>query len=140
VGDHLGDHFRKKASAPRASKRPKRSAATAKGARPWKLYWCTTPDHDEDWFIIARTSVGARRCHENAEGYDSGTAEAEYVCDVPARFVEGAPGWPSDAALKACGGEFLKRGVRVVRIAGRVFGEGDIVGNVGLEARRIRRH
>ena len=30
-----------------------------------KLYWVTTEDHDEDWFIVASSSDEAARCHEN---------------------------------------------------------------------------
>jgi hypothetical protein len=114
----------------------RRSAADATRAAPrtrasLKLFWCTTPDHDEDWFIIARTAAAARRCHEADEGYAGSTAEAEYVCDVPERFASEAPGWPSDAALKASGAEYIVKegGPRVVRVAGRVFGEGDIAAN-----------
>jgi hypothetical protein len=50
-------------------------AARASDPQLAKLYWCTTPDHDEDWFVMARTAHSARRYHENEEGYAKGTAE-----------------------------------------------------------------
>jgi hypothetical protein len=81
----------------------KRAAAPGSGPQPAKLYWCTTPDHDEDWFVIARTAASARLYHEREEVYGAGDADAELVCDVPARFAKDAPCWPSDAALEACG-------------------------------------
>ena len=33
------------------------------------LYWCTTEDADEDWFVVADSARAARRYHERAEGY-----------------------------------------------------------------------
>ena len=44
-----------------------------------KLYWVTTLDHDEDWFIFARTSSSAASYHEHSEGYDMGDAKARSV-------------------------------------------------------------
>jgi hypothetical protein len=43
-----------------------------KGRRPKakrdtiNLYWVTTDDHDEDWFILAPTAQAARRYHTEA--------------------------------------------------------------------------
>lgn len=115
----------------------------------WKLYWCETDDHDEDWFVVARNADDAQLFHENMEGYDEDDASAELVCVLPMaeQGVSEKKGdhWPSDETLLACGAEFLPNvpqdganelrvamgsGSRVVRINGRVFGEGDIVGNV----------
>ena len=115
--------------------------------KEWKLYWCETDDHDEDWFVVARNVAEAKRFHERAEGYDKGDARAELVCSLPAsdqRDTYQTVGWPSKETLIACGAEFLPNipqdganelreymgsGARVVRIKGRVYGEGDIVGN-----------
>jgi hypothetical protein len=130
----------RKASTSKTLKPRKSAAARASSPRAAKLYWCTTPDHDEDWFVIARTAPSARRYHENAEGYGRNTAEAEYVCDVPARFADDAPCWPSDAVLRACGAEFLRGDARIVRIAARTFGEGDVFANAAAEQGAIRRH
>ena len=43
------------------------------------LYWVTTDDHDEDWFIMASTAQAARRYHTEYEGYSPGDAHAELV-------------------------------------------------------------
>ncbi len=118
----------------------KRAAKTKSTAPRTRLFWCSTPDHDEDWFVVARSAAGARRYHEDAEGYARGDATAELVCALPARFARTAVGWPSDALLDACGAERLKRsGARVVRIGDRLFGEGDIAANAAARMRLITR-
>lgn len=118
-------------------------------ASKWKLWWCETGDHDEDWFVVARSEREAAKYHEDEEGYDHGDAWAELVCVLPieqqaAAKRQGAH-WPSPDVIIACGGEFLPHvpqdganelreaagsGSRVVRIRGKVYAEGDIVGNV----------
>lgn len=89
-----------------------------------KLYWVTTDDHDEDWFIVASSSQAASKAYEDREGYNPGDARAEAILDIP----EGVPaetGWPSEALLHALGAEFLHFDQpRVVEIAGRKFCEG----------------
>ena len=89
-----------------------------------KLYWVTTEDHCEDWFIVAGSAKEAARLHENMEGYDAGDAKAEAVLDIPGKFsVE--KGWPSEDMLEALGAKFIHDGsTRVVEIAGRKFCEG----------------
>jgi hypothetical protein len=112
----------------------------------WKLFWCETEDHDEDWFIVARNAEDAEAFHVGAEGYDEDDAQAQLVCVLPAALQGTADeGWPSRELIIACGGEFLPNvpvdgmnelrarvgsGSRVVQICGRVFAEGDVVGNV----------
>lgn len=44
-----------------------------------KLFWVTTDDHDEDWFVIARDEKTAYRFHEAYEGYDRGDAKAKEI-------------------------------------------------------------
>ena len=48
-----------------------------------KLYWVTTENHDEDWFIVASSPEEASKYHEKMEGYNIGDAEAEEVLDIP---------------------------------------------------------
>jgi hypothetical protein len=43
------------------------------------LYWVTTDDHDEDWFILARTGWTAEGYHIQYEGYEPGDAQAELI-------------------------------------------------------------
>ena len=44
-----------------------------------KLFWITTDDHDEDWFVVASSSTEASQYFENYEGYNPGDAEAEEI-------------------------------------------------------------
>ncbi|MEW6666609.1 MAG: hypothetical protein AB1512_15490 [Thermodesulfobacteriota bacterium] len=89
-----------------------------------KLYWVTTDDHDEDWFIVASSSEEAAKCHENMEGYNPGDATAEEVLDIP-EGVGAEVGWPSHELLLEVGAKFLLNDQsRVVEIAGRRFCEG----------------
>jgi hypothetical protein len=92
----------------------------------WKLYWCTTADHDEDWFIVARSKHAARRFHDDQEGYQPGAAEATYVLTLPPALQPTAEhGWPSLELLRSCGGEVLRpESPRVVRFSDHVFSEG----------------
>jgi hypothetical protein len=89
-----------------------------------KLYWVTTPDHDEDWFIVASSSQAASNAHENSEGYNPGEVAAEAILDIP-ELVSAETGWPSEELLPSLGAEFLHDDQpRVVEIAGRTFCEG----------------
>lgn len=89
-----------------------------------KLYWVTTEDHDEDWFVVAGNSKRAARFFESFEGYGHGDAAAEAVLDIPEEMsVE--TGWPPDELLEALGARFLtSEGTRVVEIGDRRFAEG----------------
>lgn len=114
-------------------------------SKKWKLYWCETDEHDEDWFVVARDAVEASKFHEAEEGYDEDDARAEFVCVLPpSEQTFDGPGWPDKSTLGACGAEFLPNapqdggnelrshlgsGARVVRLRGRIFAEGDLVGN-----------
>ena len=44
-----------------------------------KLYWVTTQDHDEDWFVFAESARQARAFHEDCEGYDKGDAHSRLI-------------------------------------------------------------
>ncbi len=90
------------------------------------LYWCSTDDHSEDWFVVAPTARGARRFVAGAEGFEIGEVDAERVAAVPAGVHEGEPpGWPSPEVITACGGTFLRtRSPRVVVFGDRQYAEG----------------
>lgn len=89
-----------------------------------KLYWVTTEDHDEDWFMVAKSAKAAAKLHENEEGYDPGDARAKLVTAIPAG-LEAEPGWPSEELLCALGARYLsKESPMVVELNGRTFCEG----------------
>jgi hypothetical protein len=133
--------------------------------KTFALYWCTTPDGDEDWFVVASSAAEARRFHEAAEGYLRGEAEAERIRRLPANLLrardwkDGPQGpvrkgacWPSDELLVACGGEVAPQprdhlreimGIvsKDVRFGDRVFRSGDHVENLdrtrGIKTARL---
>jgi hypothetical protein len=89
-----------------------------------QLYWATTEDHSEDWFIVASDVEEAARLHENMEGYDEGDATAELVLDIPENITV-EKGWPDEELLETLGAIFINRdSTRVVEIAGRKYCEG----------------
>ena len=89
-----------------------------------KLFWVTTEDHDEDWFVVASNPEEVSRFHEDAEGYDPGDATAEEILSIPEN-IPADPGWPSDEFLVAVGAKFITENPpRVVEINGRKFSEG----------------
>jgi len=88
------------------------------------LYWVTTSDHAEDWFIVANSAEEAASFHEDAEGYDIGDATAELVTEIPDGTITDT-GWPSEEVLTACGATIVAdEPARVVKIGDRTFCEG----------------
>jgi hypothetical protein len=95
------------------------------------LYWVTTLDHDEDWFIFARTPRSAASYHEDYEGYDSGDAKARLVIagvQLP-EYEQGPPPCHAQLAdLIALGFEVVGAdpNQREVRFNGELYLEGDL--------------
>lgn len=89
-----------------------------------RLFWVTTGDHCEDWFVIAGNAKEAAEYFENFEGYDTGDASAEAILDIPEETpVE--TGWPSEDILEVLGATTVSDGfTRVIQINGRKFCEG----------------
>jgi hypothetical protein len=58
-----------------------------------KLYWVTTADHVEDWFIFAENARSARAYHEHYEGYGKGNAHSRLIVSniTLKEFQNGAP-------------------------------------------------
>ncbi|MFN2366465.1 MAG: hypothetical protein ABR523_08405 [Desulfurivibrionaceae bacterium] len=90
-----------------------------------KLYWASTEDHHEDWFIVAATAKKAAKLHEDLEGYDPGDARVEEILTIPADLAPEESGWPSHELLLALGATFIgAEDSRVVEIGGKTFCEG----------------
>lgn len=88
------------------------------------LYWVTTEDHAEDWFVVANNADEASTFHEDAEGYAPGDATAEMILKIPDEVTVNT-GWPSDEVLQSCGANILAEApTRVVKIGNRRFCEG----------------
>jgi hypothetical protein len=58
-----------------------------------KLYWVTTQDHAEDWFIFADSAKSARVYHEYHEGYGKGDANSRLIVSnvTLKEFMNGTP-------------------------------------------------
>ena len=111
-----------------------------------KLYWCTTPDGDEDWFIIATSARQARSRHAGEEGYRSEDVESTLVTVLPEKWQEHHLGWPdlNTSILEDSGGvkvpyqpssnKKLREMMGVVseawQFGDRFFVAGDIVANI----------
>ena len=72
------------------------------------LFWVTTEDHDEDWFIVSSSEEEASEFYENMEGYDPGDAIAEEILSIP-ESIPTETGWPSDELLLAVGANSLSK-------------------------------
>jgi hypothetical protein len=101
----------------------------ASNQQTMKLYWVTTQDHDEDWFIFAESAKSARTYYEDYEGYGKGDAHSRLiVSDVTLReFQNGTP--PCHAQFQDLfqigfqdAGTIPNR--RKVRFNGEIFREG----------------
>ena len=89
-----------------------------------KLYWVTTEDHCEDWFVIAPSPLAAEQFHETAEGYDSGEASAEEILVIPSEFNP-EKGWPTDELILNLGGVFINADhPRIVKLYNKTYCEG----------------
>jgi hypothetical protein len=99
-------------------------ARTTKPPRP-KLYWYTTADGDEDWFVVSRGAREARRWVAAAEGYGTGDVEVELIAVLPPNLEGTGEGWPEQQVLLAMGARFLRHETpRVVLLGNRTFTEG----------------
>ena len=88
------------------------------------LYWVTTEDHYEDWFVLAPSPVEATQYFENYEGYNPGDAEAEEILGI-SDDLQVEKGWPSRELLETLGFKYLSDdNTRVIEFYGRKFVEG----------------
>jgi hypothetical protein len=96
-----------------------------------KLYWVTTQDHDEDWFIFAESAKNARAYHEHYEGYGKGDASSRLIVSnvTLEKFMNGTP--PCHAQFEDLfqigfqdAGTIPNR--RGVKFSGEIFREGSL--------------
>lgn len=104
-------------------------ARTNKANSIVNLYWVMTDDHDEDWFILARTSRTAQSFHVRYEGYDPGDARAELILRAGTNPIPGPiPRHAQLEDLRMLGFEILNPDPngRCLRRKGRTFLEGHL--------------
>jgi hypothetical protein len=94
------------------------------------LYWVTTEDHEEDWFILARHPRSAECYHVETEGYDQGDARAEQIMSVPKGLLDESrlPRHAQLSDLMKLGFRILsgESAARMVQLGGRTFVEGPL--------------
>ncbi|MFC1866516.1 hypothetical protein ACFL0H_00020 [Thermodesulfobacteriota bacterium] len=73
------------------------------------LYWVTTKDHGEDWFIVANNAEEAAAFHVVMEGYEPGDASTEIILEIP-EGITVEVGWPPEELLQSCGANILVGG------------------------------
>ena len=96
---------------------------------PIHLYWVTTKDNNEDWFIFARSARTAAKFHEECHGYNPNDASAHLVISDVLESVVSAVRCPADIAhLKALGFETAnpEPSHREVCLSGAPFVEGQL--------------
>lgn len=104
-------------------------AKTNKARSIVKLYWVTTDDHDEDWFILATTARTAESYHIRYEGYEPGEARAELILPLGTDTILGPiPRHAQLEDLQMLGFEILNPDPngRCIRRNGRTFLEGHL--------------
>lgn len=104
-------------------------AKTNKPGNIVNLYWVTTDDHDEDWFILASTGRTAESYHIQYEGYEPGGARAELILRAATDPIPGLiPRHAQLEDLQVLGFEILNSDPngRCVRRNGRTFLEGHL--------------
>jgi len=91
------------------------------------LYWVTTDDQYEDWFVLAPSPEEATQYFENYEGYNLGDAEAEEILEI-SDDLQVEKGWPSRELLEKLGFNYYLSDdhTRVVEFLGRKFIEGSL--------------
>jgi len=99
-----------------------------KGKSTVTLYWVTTEDHSEDWFVFAHNSRSAAAFHEDYEGYDRGDATATPVVrGIPLTDGENVPRHAHLSDLSPLGFKVLQDGSRrIVQLGHRKFREGSL--------------
>lgn len=100
------------------------------------LYWITTPDGNENWFVVAETKSLAQEFHEYAEGYGGNYAVAKLVCPISNELTkkhvkDEEADWPTHELLKDLGAKILtESNPRIVNINGLVYREGNFTENI----------
>jgi hypothetical protein len=90
-----------------------------------KLYWCTTSGQSDDWFVVAHSAREASRFFRDEEGYGAGDVQAKLVVGLPEKLSELPSGWPTNEAIVAAGGRFLRLETpRCVAFGEETFTEG----------------
>lgn len=93
------------------------------------LYWCSTPDHSQDWFVIAEGESGARAYFARESRIAIGAVRLHLVGRLPdAARAPTSPRYATERHLESCGARILTRHPwYIVDLNGLLFEEGGII-------------
>ncbi len=112
---------------------------------PMFLYWVTTPDSNEDWFIIAPSPEKAEKFHENYEGYEHGYAEAEEIMPVEKKFEKtrayhAQPRYLRELGFKIISEDQPRKVALIIDGSERVFTEGLMQAQIDAGINALNKH
>jgi hypothetical protein len=104
-----------------------------------KLYWATTTDGYEDWFVVAKSKKEAAEFHEYAEGFDPEYANAKLICSIPKELIEkykiNEANWPSLELIGELGGKIISdANPRRVNFNGKIYKEGTFTESIFFDS------
>ena len=94
------------------------------------LYWVTTPQNEENWFVVASNKMKAESFHNDAEGFDDGYSSAKLICEIPTYLLKvhhniDDEDWPTNELLKELDFNVIEEDFpRIVLFNGKLFYEG----------------
>jgi hypothetical protein len=72
-----------------------------------KLFWCSTLDRRQDWFVLARDSEQACSFFASEMGYQTRQVRADFVVWLQRTSAHDSARWPGLALLASVGEAFL---------------------------------
>lgn len=102
--------------------------------RATSLYWVSTKDHDEDWFVLAASRKAAAKFFENSDGYAPGDATAVFLETLPVdQYFE--EGYATYSLVRRLGYMKTRQNrLSVYRKNGKTFLEGSVAYRVFLRS------
>ena len=95
-----------------------------------KLYWVTTPQNEENWFVVAKSKSDAESFHDHGEGFLEGYSSAKLVTSISSEILKklhttDIEDWPSHELLVELGFRFIEEDFpRIVSYKGQLYCEG----------------
>jgi len=108
------------------------------------LYWVTTPQNEENWFVVASTKGNAESFHNHAEGFDKDYSSAKLICKIPLNLLKkhhkiNDEDWPNHELLEELDFNLIESDFpRIVLFNGKLFHEGK--GNLKIIEEIVAKH
>jgi len=88
------------------------------------LYWASTPDHAEDYLVIAESTFEAKVCHALDRMYDLDEITLEFIRNIPTE-IEVESGWVDYKMISKLGGTIIKLDTpMIIEFNGKIYHEG----------------